>query len=83
MENTILLFIGGMRGWQFVIVVVLAIILFGRAGKIPQIMRNLGKGVHSFRQGLEDAKEEMSKPIQKSTSSEESTTAKDVDADKE
>lgn len=74
------LFIGGMRGWQFIIIVLLIILLFG-AKRIPSLMRNLGKSVHSFKQGMAEAEEEMKKPI-KHNDREDSTTqprAKDSD----
>lgn len=54
----------GLRGWQLIIVLVLILLLFG-AKRIPTMMRSLGKGVHSFKQGVEDAKAEMNKPIDK------------------
>ncbi len=60
-----LLFIGGLKGWQLILVIAVAFILFGGAKKIPDFMRSLGKGVHSFKQGLEDAKAEINKPIEK------------------
>lgn len=55
----------GMRGWQIVVVALLILLLFG-GKKIPELMRGLGKGVHSFKQGLEDAKEEINKPVKSS-----------------
>lgn len=54
----------GLRGAQLFWVAMIALLLFG-AARIPYMMRNLGKGVHSFKQGIEDAKAEMNKPIQK------------------
>lgn len=57
-------FIGGLRGWQLILIVLLAIMLFG-TNRIPQMMRNLGKGVHSFKQGLAEAQEEINKPVDK------------------
>ena len=53
-----------MRGWQFVVVALVIVLLFG-GKKIPELMRGLGKGVHSFKQGMEEAKAEMNKPIEK------------------
>lgn len=66
---TIPAFIGGLRGWQLVVILLLVLLVFG-AGKIPGIMKNLGKGVHSFKQGLEDAKREMNKPVDKNDNDE-------------
>lgn len=54
----------GLRGPQLLLVALLVLLLFG-ASRIPSMMRNLGKGVHSFKQGIEDAKAEMNKPVQK------------------
>lgn len=55
-------FLGGIRGWQLVIIVAVILLFFG-GKKIPELMRGLGKGVHAFKQGLADAKEEIDKPI--------------------
>lgn len=67
---------GNLRGMQLVIVILVILLLFG-GKKIPELMRGLGKGVHSFKQGLADAKEEIEKPLEPS----ESKTAKDEDSD--
>lgn len=72
------MFLFGMRGAQLLLVMLVVLLLFGTA-KIPQIMRNLGKGVHSFRQGLEDAKAEAGKEIIKADSGE-AGRAEDKDA---
>lgn len=56
----------GLRGPQLIVVLVIILLLFG-ANRIPSIMRNLGKGLHSFRQGVEDAKEEINKEVRKAT----------------
>lgn len=60
-----LLFLGNIRGWQLIIIIIVILLLFG-ANKIPELMRNMGKGVHAFKQGLNDAKEEINKPIENS-----------------
>lgn len=61
-----LLFLGRLGWTEIVIIAVVVMLLFGTA-KIPQMMRNLGKGVHSFKQGLEDAKEEINKEVRKAS----------------
>ena len=58
------LFLGNIRGWQLIIIALLVLLLFG-GKKIPELMRGLGKVVHSFKQGLEDAKQEIEKPVEK------------------
>lgn len=54
----------GMRGPQLIFILVVILLIFG-ASRLPKIMRNMGRGVHQFKQGLEDAKEEMNKPIRR------------------
>ncbi len=60
-STTILLFLG-LRGAQLWLLLLIGLIIFG-AARLPKIMRNLGKGVHSFKQGMEEAKAEMNKPV--------------------
>lgn len=62
--DTELLFLGNIRGMQLIIIILVILLLFG-AKKIPDLMRNMGKGVHAFKQGLADAKEEINKPVEK------------------
>lgn len=59
--NTFLLiplFLGNLRGWEWIIILVVILLLFG-GKKIPQLMRGLGKGVRSFKEGLNDIDEEI------------------------
>jgi len=56
-------FLGNLRGMQLVIVLLVILLLFG-GKKIPELMRGLGKGINSFKQGLAEAKEEIEKPIE-------------------
>lgn len=53
-----------MRGAQLFFIIIVILIIFG-AARLPKIMRNMGRGVHQFKQGLEDAKAEMNKPIRR------------------
>ena len=57
----------GITGWwQWVIVLVIVLLLFGR-GKIPELMGDVAKGIKSFKKGMaddvEEAKEDVSKTI--------------------
>ena len=63
MLTTIPLFLG-MRGAELIFIIVVILLIFG-AARLPKIMRNMGRGVHQFKQGLEDAKEEINKPIRR------------------
>jgi sec-independent protein translocase protein TatA len=40
--------------WQILLVVLLALLLFGGRGKIASIMGDFAKGITSFRKGLKD-----------------------------
>ncbi len=55
-----LLFLGSL-GFQEILVIALVVLLLFGGKKIPELMRGLGKGVKSFKDGLnglEDPKEE-------------------------
>ncbi len=47
-------------GWEWIIILVVVLLLFG-GKKIPELMRGLGKGVKSFKQGMQEAKDEINK----------------------
>ncbi len=51
MENMI--FIGGI-GMQEVLLIALVILLFFGGKKIPELMKGLGKGVRSFKDGMNE-----------------------------
>lgn len=50
----------GMNGWEPVIILVVILLLFG-GKKIPELMRGIGKGVKSFKQGMNEVTEEINK----------------------
>lgn len=56
------LFLSNLQGWEIIIIIVIILLLFGFK-RIPELMRNIGKGIHSFKQGLQEAKEEIEKPL--------------------
>lgn len=60
---TIPAFLGNLRGWEWLIIFLAILLLFG-GKKIPELMRGIGKGIHSFKQGMQEAKEEMNKPLE-------------------
>ena len=45
--------------WHIVIVLIVALLVFGPK-RLPQMGHSLGKSITSFRQGLQDAKDEFS-----------------------
>ena len=53
-----LLFIGNLGAGEIVIIALVILLLFG-GKKIPELMKGLGKGVKSFKEGIKEAEEEM------------------------
>jgi len=51
MLNTLLFF--GLGGQEVLIIALVVLLLFGGA-KIPELMRGLGKGVKSFKEGMKE-----------------------------
>ena len=47
-----------------IIAIVLVILLLFGGRKIPELMRGLGKGVKSFKQGMNEVEEEIKKPFE-------------------
>ena len=54
--------------WQIIIILLIVLILFG-AGKLPQIMGDLGKGLRNFKDGVkgdnDDDKKDLPSPDNK------------------
>ena len=44
--------------WEIVLIVLVILLLFG-GKKIPELMKGLGKGVKSFKQGLNEVEKEI------------------------
>lgn len=54
----IALFLGGLRGSEIIIIALIILLLFG-GRKIPELMRGLGKGIRSFKQGMKEVNDEI------------------------
>lgn len=52
------LFLGNLRGWEWIVILLVILLLFG-GKKIPELMKGLGKGVRSFKEGVNEAKGEI------------------------
>ena len=48
---------------EIIFIVLIVLLLFG-GKKIPELMRGLGKGVKSFKQGMSEMEEEIKKPLE-------------------
>lgn len=59
------LFIGGL-GMSEILVIALVVLLFFGGKKIPELMRGLGKGVRSFKEGMNNMEKEIEEePVKK------------------
>ncbi|MBO7259155.1 MAG: twin-arginine translocase TatA/TatE family subunit [Paludibacteraceae bacterium] len=47
---------------EIVCIVLIVLLLFG-GKKIPELMRGLGKGVKSFKEGMNDIEEDIKRPV--------------------
>ncbi len=54
------LFLGNLRGSEILIIALIILLLFG-GKKIPELMRGIGKGVKSFRQGMNEINNEVNR----------------------
>ncbi|MGD1891770.1 MAG: twin-arginine translocase TatA/TatE family subunit [Cyclobacteriaceae bacterium] len=55
---TSLSFIGGLGGWEIMIILVFVLIFFG-ASKIPEIARGMGRGIREFKDATKEIKDEI------------------------
>ncbi len=46
------------QGWEWIVIALVVLLLFG-GKKIPELMRGLGKGVKSFKQGMKEVEGEI------------------------
>lgn len=53
-----LLFIGGLGGWEIMLILMVVLIFFG-ANKIPEIARGMGKGIREFKDATKEIKKEV------------------------
>lgn len=53
-----MLFIGGL-GMQEVLLIALVVLLFFGGKKIPELMKGLGKGVRSFKEGMNEIEKDI------------------------
>ena len=60
--NGILAFLNLGTG-EIILIVAIILLLFG-GKKIPELMRGLGKGVKSFKQGMNEVEDELKKPLE-------------------
>ena len=65
-------------GSEWIIVLVIVLLLFGR--RLPGVARSLGQGISSFKKGLNEPLEEEDKSSKSESSSSESAPAEKADS---
>lgn len=60
--NSTLLFLQNLGTTEIIIIFVIILLLFG-AKRIPDLMKGIGKGIRSFKEGMNDVKEEIDRPV--------------------
>lgn len=55
-----LLFIGGIGGWELLLILFVVLLLFG-AKRIPDLARGLGKGLREFKEATNEIKSDIEK----------------------
>ena len=54
--------------WELALIAIIALLLFGR--RLPEVGRSLGKGITEFKRGLNDAQNEVTRPLDESAKTE-------------
>lgn len=53
----------GNLGWGEIAIIVFIILLLFGGKKIPELMRGIGKGIRSFKQGMSEVQDEINAPV--------------------
>ncbi len=64
------LFLGNLGAGELLIIFLVLLILFG-GKKIPELMHGMGKGIRSFKKGMNEIEDEVNAPLPKEKDEEE------------
>ena len=53
---------GGLGGWEILLIIMVLLIFFG-AKKIPELARGLGKGIKEFKDATKEIKDEIEEGV--------------------
>ena len=70
---TSLAFLGNLGPWEIIIILVIALLIFGK--RLPEVGKSLGKGIVEFKKGLHGVEDE----IQKATAEPPKSAPKEID----
>ena len=60
--NVELAVFGGLGGWEILLIMMVLLIFFG-AKKIPELARGLGKGIRDFKDATKEIKQEIEEGV--------------------
>ena len=60
--NVELAFLGGLGGWEILLILLVLLIFFG-AKKIPELAKGLGKGIKEFKNSTNEIKDEIEEVV--------------------
>jgi len=60
--SSVLGFFGGLGGWEILLILMVLLIFFG-AKRIPELARGLGKGIREFKDATREIKSELEEGI--------------------
>ncbi|MCG8308658.1 MAG: twin-arginine translocase TatA/TatE family subunit [Cytophagales bacterium] len=60
--NVELAILGGLGGWEILLILLVLLIFFG-AKKIPELAKGLGKGIKEFKNATNEIKEEIEEGV--------------------
>ena len=66
--HTTLAFFGGLGGWEILLIMLVLLIFFG-AKKIPELARGLGRGIREFKDATSEIKKEIEEGTTNTTNS--------------
>jgi len=60
--HTLFAFFSGLGGWEILLILLVLLIFFG-AKKIPELARGLGKGIREFKDATKEIKDEIEEGV--------------------
>lgn len=73
-------FIGGLGGWEILLIILVLLIFFG-AKRIPDLAKGLGKGIKEFKDATKEIKDEIEKEDTRPVNKDRSTAAPNTTPD--